>query len=482
MGKWRKGILGFALIMAIILMTALLVVLGITNKESGKEVSKDKTKVTYYSEKTDIELLQDVPMMTVANGKTDIVGDMGAGNQMVTVNGSELDEYREYLKILEKTGFDKYVDNGEDGLNENVYSTTMTKDELVLTVMHMVKTNLTYIVAEKNAPLSSHLLYEDEYVADNIKGAKTTLHMVELSDYGNSFVIQLKNGHFILNDGARPEDLEPLIAYLEELAPEGEKPVVEAWMVSHPHGDHAALFEEFKKNWTYADRIYVEGIYMDLLNNEVASAQQVLSVQLAVRTAAEILETTEGGHPKIYRPQAGQTYYFSDVKVEVMQTMIQCPEENWYRWTGNVNEFSTWLMYDIEGQKFLNAGDGDFGSMRAIMRTFDKEYLEMDIMAVQHHGINVHNEFSDFITVKTLLYPNFGIYGSFEEGQSWGGSWQASVERNKYLHKNVEESLSYLDGTVVLTFPYKVGEAKSLGSKRTDRVDVSGDETRIQYY
>ena len=111
-----------------------------------------------------------------------------------------------------------------------------------------------------------------------------------------------------------------------------------------------------------------------------------------------------------------------------------------------------------------------------------KEYLNMDIMAVQHHGINVHNEFTDFISVKTLLYPNFGIYGSFEEGQSWGGSWQASVERNKYLHAGVEESLDYLNGTVVLTFPYKVGEAKSLGSTRTDRADVSGDETRIQYY
>ena len=477
MRRKRLGIVCCAMLMA-----SALVGCGVINGESGAEVSQEKTNVKFYSEKTDIELFQNVPVMTVANGKTDVIGDMGAGNQVITVNGSELSEYRGYLEVLEESGFDKYVDNGEDGLNGNVYSATMTKDNLVLTIMHMVKTNLTYIVAERDVALSDHLFYKEEYVTDNIEGAKTTLHMVELSDYGNSFVVQLKNGHFILNDGARPEDLEPLIAYLEELAPEGEKPVVEAWMVSHPHGDHAALFQQFDKNWTYAERIYVEGIYMDLLNSEVATAQSVVGVQLAVRTAAQKLKTTDGKHPEIYRPQAGQTYYFCDIKVEVMQTMLQCPEENWYRWTGNVNEFSTWLMYNIEGQKFLNAGDGDFGSMRAIMRTFDQEYLEMDIMAVQHHGINVHNEFSDFISVKTLLYPNFGIYGSFEEGQSWGGSWQASVTRNEYLQKNVLESLDYLNGTVVLTFPYEVGEAKSLGNKRTDRVDVSGDETRIQYY
>ena len=477
MRKKRLGIVCCALFLA-----GALAGCGAVGGESGAEVSQEKTEVKLYSESTDIELFQKVPVMTVANGKTEVIGDMGAGNEVITINGSELTEYWNYLDVLEESGFDKYVDNGEDGLNGNVYSATMTKDDLVLTVMHMVKTNLTYIVAEDDIALSERLIYKDEYTADNIEGAKTTLHMVELSDYGNSFVIQLKNGHFILNDGARPEDLEPLIAYLEELAPEGEKPVVEAWMVSHPHGDHAALFQQFDKNWTYADRIYVEGIYMDLLNSEVATEQSVVGVQLAVRTAAQKLKTTDGKHPEIYRPQAGQTYYFSDIKIEVMQTMLQCPEENWYRWTGNVNEFSTWLMYNIEGQKFLNAGDGDFGSMRAVMRTFDKEYLEMDIMAVQHHGINVHNEFSDFISVKTLLYPNFGIYGSFEEGQSWGGSWQASVTRNEYLQKNVLESLDYLDGTMVLTFPYKVGEAKSLGNQRTDRVDVSGDETRIQYY
>lgn len=477
MRRGRLRIVCFALLVAGALTGCNAVV-----QQGGAEASQEKVDVKFYSDKTDIKLFQEVPVMTVANGKTDIIGDMGAGNQVITVNGSELAEYWNYLDVLEESGFDKYVDNGEDGLNKNVYSTTLIKDKLVLTVIHMAKTNLTYIVAEENATLSDRLFYKDEYVKDNIAGAKTTLHMVELSDYGNSFVIQLKNGHFILNDGARTEDLEPLIAYLEELAPEGQKPVVDAWMVSHPHGDHAALFEQFDKNWTYAERIYVEGIYMDLLNSETATEQSVVGVQLAVRTAAQKLKTTEGKHPEIYRPQAGQTYYFSDIKIEVMQTMLQCPEENWYRWTGNVNEFSTWLMYNIEGQKFLNAGDGDFGSMRAVMRTFDKEYMEMDIMAVQHHGINVHNEFSDFISVKTLLYPNFGIYGSFEEGQSWGGSWQASVTRNEYLQKNVLESLDYLNGTVVLTFPYKVGEAKSLGNQRNDRVDISGDETRIQYY
>ena len=446
-----------------------------------KPVAEEKKEVTFYKDFTDIELLQEIPVMDVANGKTDIVGDMGAGNEVVTINGSELAEYWAYLDVLEANGFDKYYDNGEEGLRGKVYSTTLTKENLVVTVIHILKRELTYIVAENNIALSDHLFYKDEYVADNKEGAKTTLHMVELADFGNSFVIQLKNGHFIVNDGGWVDDLPYLIEYLESLVPKGEIPVIEAWMCSHMHEDHVGVFAGFEKNWTYAERIYVEGIYMDSMNFEVATKQSVNDKLLGVKTAALKLKRTDGKNPEIYRPQAGQTYYFSDIKIEVMQTMLQTPQENWYRYDENVNEFSTWLMYTIEGQTFLNAGDADFGAMRAIMRTYDEEDFVMDIMAVQHHGINVHNEFSDFITVKTLLYPLTGTQGMYKTGVTWGGDFQISVDRNNYLQEKVLESISYIDGTQVLTFPYKVGSAKSLGNKR-ERVDISSNETRIQYY
>lgn len=444
-------------------------------------VAEEKEAVTYYKEFTDIELFQEIPVMNIANGKTDFVGDMGAGNEVITINGSELAEYWAYLDVLEESGFEKYYDNGEEGLKGKVYTAIFTKEDLAVTVIQMIKSKLTYIVAEKDLVLSERLFYKDEYVKENKEGAKTTLHMVELSDFGNSFVIQLKNGHFIVNDGGREDDLPYLIEYLESLVPAGEKPVIEAWMSSHPHGDHVGAFLGFDKNRTYAERIYVEAIYMDSLNSAVATAQGATGVQLGVLTGTLKLHTTDGGHPEVYRPQAGQTYYFSDIKVEVMQTMLQIPEKNWYRWTGNINEFSTWLMYTIEEQTFLNAGDADFGAMKAIMRTYDEEDFVMDIMAVQHHGINVHNEFSDFITVKTLLYPNMGTQGMYKTGVSWSASWQASEDRNEYLQEKALEALSYIDGTQVLSFPYKVGSAKSLGNHR-DRVDVSRDETRIQYY
>lgn len=137
----------------------------------------------------------------------------------------------------------------------------------------------------------------------------------------------------------------------------------------------------------------------------------------AVKHAATILRTTKGNPTEIYRPHAGQRYYFGDITVDVMQTMVQVPREKWHRWKKNLNEHSTWYMFTIEGQKFLNSGDADLGAMQGVMSIYDREFLDMEIMAVQHHGINVYQEFTDFIKVKTLLYPYYGIYGVFKEGE-----------------------------------------------------------------
>lgn len=385
-------------------------------------------------------------------------------------------DYRSCIKELEQNGFKKYVDNGETGLNGNVFTTTLQKGDLVVTVIHYVKTRLTYIVTENAVALSERLFYDESYIKDNKADAKTTLHMLETYRPGSSFVIQMKNGHFLVCDGGYLEELPHFIKYLEGLTPKGEKPVIEGWFITHPHHDHVELFRSFEADASYAERIIVEGIYMDIYDDELTEYVGAGPLFDAVDTAAKMLKTN------IYRPHAGQRYYFSDITIDIMQTMTQVPREKWFGWKKNMNELSTWYMFTIDGQKFLNAGDADFGAMQEVMKTFDREYLEMDMMAVHHHGINVHKEFTDFIKVKTLLYPYFGIDGVFQEGQDWPGSWQASVYRNEYLHTTVEECLSYGDGTKVLTFPYKVGTFLSL-PLRGERVEFTGinKERRIQY-
>ena len=97
---------------------------------------------------------------------------------------------------------------------------------------------------------------------------------------------------------------------------------------------------------------------------------------------------------KIYRPQFGQRYWFCDVAIDVSLTMEQFPVESWFY--ADFNDTSTWLMHHIDGQRFLIAGDAHHAGMRVAMNMFEKEYFDLDVFAVFHHGIIVWNYFTDY--------------------------------------------------------------------------------------
>jgi len=442
----------------------------------GKGTEKTEETVKTFGEWTDAKVIRDVPAMVVKHGKMGEISQDGGSCYYVDVNGSTVSDYQAYLKLLEQEGYKKYVDNGEEGLNGNVFSAIYSKGETVVNIMHMEKLDKTYIAVEE-VPLSEHMFYSDDYLSSNKEGAKTTLHMLELNASGNCFVIQMKNGHFIVMDGGNQKDAEYLLDYLESLVPEGEKPIVEGWMISHSHADHTGVFKTMVKIPGATDRVIVDGIYMDWMSSALTGEYGITDQVMAVKEAARDMKTQTGETTPVYRPHAGWKLYFNDITIDVMQTMIQVPPENfYYGWTGNYNETSTWLMFHIDGQKFLHAGDADFGAMKTVMETYDQEYLEMNVMAVQHHGINVHNEFSDFVKVDTLLYPYYYNIGHFKEDANWGGSFQISIDRNEYLHTLVKENLTYGDGGKVLTFPYTVGTYKTV-ERRPDRGDYSTGET-----
>ena len=433
---------------------------GTGGAEQGGDVveQKEEETVKTFADYTDNELFRKIPALLPEDGQFGNVEDYGGGTYLLAVNGSTMEEFQAYQTLLEEEGFTKYVDNGETGLDGAVYTATYTKDDLVLTVTHMTKLEKTYLTAAQGLPLSEHLLYQEAYTAGNQEGAKTSLHMLEMYDNGNSFVIQLKDGHFIVNDGGLAKDLPYLLDYLESLTSEGEKPVIEAWIISHAHGDHVGAFNELIKNSDNMERIIVEGIYFNEPSSTLCERldSSVVSQIRYMPMVARNLKTTKGTAPEIYRVQTGQRYYFNDITMDILHTQEQMVYGSY---SGDYNDSSTWCMFTIEGQKFLHAGDAEFGSVDVVMNTYDKEYFDLDVFAVFHHGINVYDYFTDFCTLKTVLYTNYRC------GSYYGTGTHAHEEENAHLIAASAESLAHGDGTKVLTFPYEVGTAKSLPAR-----------------
>ena len=440
---------------AIALISLIVATISLVGCGNAKE---NEVQEQTFAKWTEEEIFHKVPLLETEKSRTGDVVDYGAGNYVLNVDGTEFKDYKEYLSLLEGAGFKKHADNGDNGLNGSVYTTTYTKETLAVTVTHLSAMNKTYISASEELELSEHLIYQEKYIDGIKEGAQTTLSMMQLNDNGSSFLIQLKNGHIIMNDGGYYEDMASLLDYMETLVPEGEKPVIEAWFISHSHIDHAGWTK--KTNADDFKRVYVEAVYYNSASDKVATATGSQAENKAVLRGAKLLRSTEGKAPNVYRPQTGQRYYFCDITVDILLAQEQIPfaEQCGLGYPddagGDANALTTWLMYTIEGQKFLFNGDTEIDQMVLANHIYGEDYFNVDIMSVPHHGHNVYGGYLGFNEVKTLLYTN-----PTAEDEAWG---DLAIKANLEWQKEAVEFMTYGDGTKVLTFPYEIGTAQTI--------------------
>jgi len=455
----KRGIWALVLLLVLLLLVAAgVVIMQSVANPADKEISKvDISEASSLKEYSGVDAFEDVPVMEGANIRFEEAVDYGNDTFGINAYDTTLDEYQAYLKKLEKAGFKKYVDNGEQGLEGYVYKAHYQKDEALVTVTHIVSMGRTKIAASSKGEVTEHLFYQEEYIADNKAGAKTTLHFPELYNMGASFVIQLKNGHFIINDGGSQTELPYLLDYLDSLVPEGEKPVVEAWFISHCHQDHIGVLKRFFDERSYLDRLYVENVYYNEMSKESMQyfdqLEEVSDWFGYMRGVPALMKSTSGKAPNVYQPSMGDRLYINDITVDVVFSQEMLP----YNELGNTNGSSLWFMYNIEGQKVLFTADGIWPAQMFIKDTYDKEYLDLAVYFTPHHGADVYNEFTNYLAgVGTVLYTNDHVI----DGR--GDKEGTKVVQNQRLLSLAEEAFSYGEGTVVMTFPYEVGTAKIL--------------------
>ena len=371
--------------------------------------------------------------------------DYGDGTKQLALLNTTKQDYQEYCNAFVEAGYVKGVENPSALYSDAVLTSSYLMDEGYVTVTHITKRGRTYISVKESGELSEHLSYKESYVTGNIEGAKTKLHMPELHTYGNGFIIQLKNGHFILDDGGIPVDNLYLVDLLESLVPEGEIPVVEAWFITHGHGDHIGALGYFQEVPENAKRLYVEGVYFNAPSEAVQSLLSQPHETKYGMAGIQYLRTSKGKVTPLYRPQTGQRYYFNDITVDILHTQEQHLIENY---DNGFNDSSTWYLYTIEGQTFLEGGDAGDGSVRVVKETYDKKYLDFDVLATFHHGQNVTKEWVEYFNYKTVLYTTFS---NGSQTQNY------HEEENVILRERAEEYMCWGDGRKVLTFPYKVG-------------------------
>ena len=383
-------------------------------------------------------VFEQVPLDIFTQEQRSEARDCGAGNYIMVVSDVDEGQFAQYLKMLEKAEYVKQADNGE-GLYGAVYSYIYKKDRLVLTVTYVKQSEKIYLSTGMDLPISEHLHYNPQYIAENQSGSKTKLYMIKSPRGYTGYVIQLKNGHFIIHDGDFECVEGNLITFLEGLVPHGEKPIVEAWFISHGNDSCCGALCEIATKFKYAERICVEGIYYNEPSDDVVALFPTSWYRVKY-----IRKTAEWFNAKVYRPQIGQRYYFNDLYIDVLMTHEQLPVE---RTCGEFNDSTTWLVYNIDGQKCLLSGEGNRGGMRFIRDTYSQEYMEYDIFTVPARGWNTRRSFTDYCKVKTALFGEEKVP-------------EREIKANNYLKERVEEWISWEGRTRILEFPYEIGQCK----------------------
>ncbi|MBQ9544298.1 MAG: bacterial Ig-like domain-containing protein [Clostridia bacterium] len=376
--------------------------------------------------------------------------DKGHGEYTVTRTGTTLSTAQSIVSSLESRGFVKVYENTVLG---DVYLAQLTKGDSLVSVNQLIKQSKTVISAMANQPLSDHLI--DQYRDTAKSGAQNSLHMIKMNYFGDSFVIKLKNSHFIVIDGGIPSyELGDLLTYIESITPAGQKPVIEAWLGTHMHADHTYVVAGFNDHPGWTSRLSVEAFYFNEPSDGVNNLDSGVYKEIAAtHKAISLLRTADGEVPKLYRPTIGQRYWFCDVSVDIVLSQEMIPLGSY---TGGFNDSSTFYLITLDGKTFLDGGDGHQADMTFLMNTYDYTDMQVDYFKALHHGYNTWNNFTNWVssgsTASTSVkgFRNI-LFPTSEAGQY--NSASGSSGANAYLRSHASGTCYYAYlGTQVITF------------------------------
>ena len=228
---------------------------------------------------------------------------------------------------------------------------------------------------------------------------------------GMGYVIQLADGRYILIDSGPAdneitllkktdgewvedekrltEDAKRLYDFLVENNPNGGKPVIAAWLITHAHSDHLGLANQFLK--TYKDDVVVEMAgynFPDFYSTSIleGGGNTMANDSNSFRTLINAMSATN--RPKQMVLHAGQRLYFPGCEIDILYT-----QENYFP-----NPFATGnhtsmvfrvIMENAKGEKTVMMVMGD--AEKTICQELVEIYglaLDCDIVQLTHHGFN----------------------------------------------------------------------------------------------
>ena len=197
---------------------------------------------------------------------------------------------------------------------------------------------------------------------------------------GDLFVTD--SGRLIAVDGGYNNDAEGFVELLEKYS-NGKKPVVELWIITHPHGDHYGAINTISKTPELASRIEVKK-FMYWFPEEFRNKEGVTNVLAYGNRDMQAVAAVFGAEYE--RPSLDQKISVDDMEIHFLFVPDDC--SYLHTATGNPNSNQVSLIFTVQGtsKKAMITGDAyDRGLSMALWRHYTE--MKCDYLQLPHHGL-----------------------------------------------------------------------------------------------
>lgn len=388
----------------------------VTTEEVTEEITEEITEAVtdpYADLPADIELPDDY-------ATADVVYECDDGSVLYVYRDKAMSDYEAVCGVYAQGGYAVY----HTADNAYVPATTFVGNGPMAHIYYSKSTSELSIVISPDAgrtlPPATPAMTDGEY----------TCTVAQLQDNvnvnGMSYVIQLKDGSFIVYDGSYQGQASQLLSYLKT-AHKGEgKPLIRAWVLTHSHNDHYPTFTVFATNKRFQSQVTVEYVIFAPMNDEKYSMPDDDYDIYFSKQLHDDVKGLEGA--QLVFAHTGMEFQFCNLYMEILYS-----PENLYKEKNELGNFNdTSIVSRLYGDGYSALFLGDIGNQGStVMKTMYGDYLKSDMCQASHHGIEAcHVSLYDIVQPQILFYPcNLWLYNA----DGYGREGKVEMENKAYV-------------------------------------------------
>ncbi len=365
------------------------------------------------------------------------VRDGGDGCQVQVIAGVEKTAYDAYLLVLESNSYTRYTD-AKIGFN---YSATYTDSNHVVNVVYSSYNKTLRVMTE---PIGNTSLPAKE-VENTVARCQPLAISVGLAadnasthKNGMCYIFRLEDGSFVIYDGGWDHQSnrmsEKIYKVLCKNAPEGETPVISAWVITHAHTDHIGGFNNFIRS--YRDQVTVKNILVNTPSGEFCTQTSMSSKVEYFKNTLKMCKSSN-----IIKAHPMQKLVLPGATLEVLYTLDLYDADT----LDEYNTASVVTRLTIGEQSFLMTGDMSETSNQTLCEMYGSK-LSADFVQVSHHGyIGGTVAFYNLVKADYVLWPASKI--GYDEMKN-------KARNANFKSLSAKKLIVALDNISILTLPY----------------------------